>query len=206
MEPRRLPDYARAVIQLYKGVLYREQEALWKLLLDNLEPVRKHFNLVGADVYLDEAEGFAFLKEWERWDEEQRAEFPKFIEKRRLTYPDSLLCVLLRQELLKHAATTSERMLRMSRQDITTQALTYLQLSEHDETRALRKVEESINRLEDFGFLRRLDVDEDAYEVRRILNAFVDVAFLDETLAKLQAHATHYFADAKSQPAASASE
>jgi hypothetical protein len=57
------PDLSTLVITLLKGVLHREgDERLWSSLL-NLQPrVRDYVRVLGLDLVLDEAEGYAFLK------------------------------------------------------------------------------------------------------------------------------------------------
>ena len=57
------PDLSTLVITLLKGVLHREgDERLWGSLL-NLQPrVRDYVGVLGLDLVLDEAEGYAFLK------------------------------------------------------------------------------------------------------------------------------------------------
>jgi hypothetical protein len=70
---------------------------------------------------------------------------------------------------------------------------TYIEFSKNDETEVIKKTEISINRLSDYGFLQKHRTEDDKYEVHRILNAFVDVNFIDDILSKLQSHAATYF-------------
>ncbi|WP_374669458.1 DUF4194 domain-containing protein, partial [Ramlibacter sp.] len=55
------PDLSVLAITLLKGVLYREQdEALWSALLTLQARVRDYVAVLGLDLVLDEAEGYAF--------------------------------------------------------------------------------------------------------------------------------------------------
>ena len=80
-----------AVITLMRGVVYREShEAVWQGLLRHGAPVRDHFATIGVDVVLDETEGYAYLRSR---DEEDA--LPRLVQRRSLSYPVSLLLVLL---------------------------------------------------------------------------------------------------------------
>lgn len=193
MQTNRLPEHAKAIIHLYKGVIYRENEALWDLLIGKLPAIINHFKEIGIEVYFDEVEGYAYLRESLVWDEDQKEDFPKLIEKRRLTYMDSLLCVILRKKLIENAVQTNDIKLWIDKKEITELVSAYLVFSKNDETEIIKKTDISINRLADYGFLQKHKTQDDRYEVHRILNAVVDVNFIDDILSKLQSHATTYF-------------
>ena len=61
------PPQARPVlIHQRKGVLYRDQqEVLWQTLLDVQAMVRDYVAVIGLELILDEAEGYAFLRQRE---------------------------------------------------------------------------------------------------------------------------------------------
>ncbi|HPK06887.1 MAG TPA: DUF4194 domain-containing protein, partial [Aminivibrio sp.] len=51
------------VVPLLKGVLDREEQAsLWPLLLRFQARVRDYVGVLGLELFLDEAEGYAFLR------------------------------------------------------------------------------------------------------------------------------------------------
>ncbi len=193
MQTNQLPEHARAIIHLYKGVIYRENEVLWLLLISKIAAITNHFKEIGIEVYVDEVEGYAFLRGLTTWDDDQKEDFPKLIEKRRLTYLDSLLCVILRKKLVENVAQTNDLKLFVQKQEIVDLVSAYVAFSKNDETEVIKKTEISINRLADYGFLQKHKTDENLYEVHRILNAFIDVNFIDDILSKLQSHAATYF-------------
>ena len=58
-----VPELSRLLVNLLKGVLYREDdERLWAGLLRLQARVREQSAVLLLDLVLDEAEGFAFLK------------------------------------------------------------------------------------------------------------------------------------------------
>ncbi len=56
-------DLSTLAITLLKGVIYREgDERLWGALLDLHARVRDYMSILGLELVLDEAEGYAFLR------------------------------------------------------------------------------------------------------------------------------------------------
>ena len=58
------PPVAAVAVHLLKGVVYRDQhEAVWQDLLTFQGPVREYLDVIGLQVFLDESEGYAFLRQ-----------------------------------------------------------------------------------------------------------------------------------------------
>ena len=58
------PDLSAAVVQLMKGVVYRDtHEKAWQHLLQLQPQVRDYVEVLGLQVVIDEAEGYAFLRQ-----------------------------------------------------------------------------------------------------------------------------------------------
>lgn len=56
-------DLSALVINLLKGVIYQEMDAvLWNVLLNLQARVRDYVAVLGLELVLDEAEGYAFLR------------------------------------------------------------------------------------------------------------------------------------------------
>ena len=86
-----------------KGVTEREADpALWHALLGLRTRVRDHVAIVGLDLVLDEAEGYAYLRQ--RPPQEGEAELPRLVARRQLGYQVSLLLGLLRKKLVEFDA------------------------------------------------------------------------------------------------------
>jgi Domain of unknown function (DUF4194) len=185
-------EKAQVLGALYKGPLFQQQDKLWRLLLKHQHEVRKHVADWGGDLLLDEAEGYARLTEMEV-DDEIREQLPTLIEKRPLNYPTTLLAVLLRKQLIEHQRTSSENLLRVNRTDMLDQLSNFLNAGQTDEAKLRDRADEAINTLERYGLLRKLGADTDDYEVRRLLNSFVDLEFIAEFEEKLRQHALVYF-------------
>ena len=177
------------LVNLFQGVLYREQAAAsWQALLDLQARVRDYCAVIGLDLILDEAEGYAYLRQRPRASEEP--ELPRLVQRRPLSFPVSLILVLLRKRLAEFDATGGDTRLVVSREDIAEQMRLFLP-DTANEARLLDRMETHLNKVVELGFLRRLRGQEAQYEVRRILKAFVDAQWLDDFSKRLDAYASH---------------
>ncbi|AJE20373.1 DUF4194 domain-containing protein [Azotobacter chroococcum] len=181
-------DLSVLAIALLKGVLYREgDERLWGALLDLQARVRDYVAVLGLELMLDEAEGYAFLKSRpEPEDTSATHHLPRLIARRPLSFPVSLLLALLRKKLAEFDAGGGDIRLVLSRDDIVELVRVFLPDSSN-EARLIDQIETHINKVVDLGFLRRLKTagGPASYEVRRILKAFVDAQWLADFDARL---------------------
>jgi hypothetical protein len=133
--------------------------------------------VLGLELILDEAEGFAYLRQ--RAVLEGEPELPRLVPRRQLGYLVSLLLALLRKKLAEFDAIGGDTRLILSREDIVNLVRVFLPDSAN-EARWIDRIDADIKRILDMGFLRRLRNQEDQFEVRRILKAFVDAQWLSE--------------------------
>ena len=186
------PDSALSLplIALFKGVLYQEDDpALWQSLLDLQSRVRDYLGVLGLQLILDEAEGYAYLRQ--RQEEDQAAPgqvaLPRLIARRQLSYPVSLLLALLRKRLAEFDAGSGEARLILSREQIAD--LLRLFLAEgSNEAKLADRIDAHIAKVVELGFLRRLRGKDEQFEVRRILKAYVDAQWLNEFDQRLRGY------------------
>lgn len=170
------------LIALFKGVLYQEDDpALWQNLLDLQSRVRDYLGVLGLQLILDEAEGYAYLSQRQEEDEAAPGQvaLPRLIARRQLSYPVSLLLALLRKRLAEFDASSGEARLILSREQIAD--LLRLFLAEgSNEAKLADRIDAHIAKVVELGFLRRLRGKDEQFEVRRILKAYVDAQWLNE--------------------------
>ncbi len=186
-----LAPYAAVIIKLLQNVLYHDDTAHWDLLLTHLSAVKAYFGKIGIEVYLDEAEGYAYLRQPEPDNDEQmRKPLPRLTRRDKLSYHVTLLCVLLRERLLQFDASGSESdQLVLSHEQLRDLLRPFFK-EYSDETRQLRPIDATIVRVVELGFLRRFQrAEEEQYEVRRVLKAKIDSEKLIEIKQKLQSNA-----------------
>ncbi|NTX50389.1 DUF4194 domain-containing protein [Myxococcus sp. CA039A] len=184
--PSEGPDaLSLVVVSLLKGVVYREDNsALWQSLLQLQARVRDQVSVLGMRLMLDESEGHAFLRQ--RSEGEGASELPRLIARRQLGYGLSLLLALLRKKLADADAAAGGGRLVLRRHEL--QELVRLFLPDGtNEVRWVERVNQDIERALEMGFLRRLG-EEDTFEVRRILKAFVDAQWLEDFEQRLAAY------------------
>jgi hypothetical protein len=186
------------LIQLFKGVLYQDQHPeQWRDLLQFRAAVGDYFAVIGLQLFIDEPEGYAFLRQRPETteDEEGSEPLPRLIQRRALSYPVSLLCVLLRKKLVELDAAGGETRLILSREQIV-EMLRVFFAERSNEVKLLDQIDGHIAKVVEFGFLRRLKKDEDRFEVRRIIKALVDAEWLAEMDRKLEEYRTYADASA----------
>ncbi len=130
---------------------------------------------------LHEADGYAYLRQ--RPGEEEDG-LPRLVPRRPLSYPVSLLLALLRKKLAEHDAGGGEARLILEREQIVDMLRLFLPETAND-ARLVDRVDAHINKAVELGFLRRLRGEQQRFEVRRILTAFVDAQWLADFEARL---------------------
>lgn len=183
------PDLSLAVTHLMKGVVYRDtHERAWRHLLQLQPQVRDYVAVLGLQVVIDEAEGYAFLRQ--RPDDDDAAEkLPRLIPRRSLSFHVSLLLALLRKKLAEFDAQGSDTRLMITREQIIEMVRVFMP-STSNEARLTDQIDAHINKAVELGFLRQAKNTEQVYEVRRILKAFVDAQWLSDFDERLAEYAT----------------
>ncbi len=182
-------DLSLAVTSLMKGVVYRDtHEKVWRHLLPLQSQVRDYVATIGLTVVVDEAEGYAFLRSRPDDENGDAPGVPRLVARRSLSFHVSLLLALLRKKLAEFDARGDDTKLVLTRAQIVELTRVFL-ASGSNEARLVDQIDATLTKVVDLGFLRRVR-DSDAYEVRRILKAFVDAQWLagfDEQLARYAA-------------------
>lgn len=169
-------DLSLVVIQLFKGPLYRDtHEKLWESVLRLRARVNDYVATLGLLLEIDESDGYAYLRS--RPDDVDGVAYPRLVVRQALPYHVSLLLVLLRKRLAEFDATSSEARLVLTREQVVELLRVHLPDSS-DEVKITKAVDGYLKRVEDLGFVQRLRGDDERFEVKRILRAFIDGQWL----------------------------
>lgn len=191
------PEWAPVCIKLLQGVIYRTSitDATWNLLEMWQSEIQKYFETIGVTVFIEKNDGYAFLKQIDESEYADSAvKLPKLIQTRPMTVELSLICVVLREALDQFdVSEDSSSMLVLTQADIRDRLSTFLPDSS-DQTKVYRKLDEYMNRIEELGFVKRIEkenfthenADEKEYEIRRIIRAKIDLDFMTEFKKKLE--------------------
>ncbi|MBX9716529.1 MAG: DUF4194 domain-containing protein [Burkholderiaceae bacterium] len=183
------------VVPLLKGVVYHDGDAsLWNALLNLQARVRDYVAVLGLELVLDEAEGYAFLRSRPVGEDAAASKLPRLVARRPLSFPVSLMLALLRKKLAEFDASGGDTRLVLSRDEIVELIRVFLPASSN-EAKLIDQIETHLNRIVELGFLRRLKAgaanqagQAAEFEVRRILKAFVDAQWLADFDARLAAY------------------
>lgn len=196
MSEPRLP-YAAVILKLLRGVVYYDDKE-WDTLLSYEKAVQLHMASIGLRLHVDEADGYAYLSQPDA-DEVSSAsvsetaatrELPRLVRRIPLNFEATLLCVVLRDELLKFEMREPglERLV-LSKQHLQ-EAMHIFYPEPADMTRLMGRIDRVIGQVERAGFLRPIKhEDEDVYEVKRIIKAKISADKLVEIRDQLRQYA-----------------
>lgn len=183
-----LPEFREsnvAAVRLLQGAVYADDERVWELVRSSEPDLARFFARLGLLLIVDETEGLAYLRQMA--DGELPAGYdalPKLFRKTRLGYDETLVCVLLREELRR-----SEEEHLDPRCVVEVSALFDLwrqpTAARPDDVKARRDLGAALVRLEELGFVRKCADEPEAWEVRRVLKARLPVAELENLKARL---------------------
>jgi hypothetical protein len=180
---------SRAVIPLLKGVIYAErQPEIWSLTLSEQAAIREYLAVLGLQLYLDEAEGYAFVCQTESGSDE--ASIPRLLVRRTLKLRMSVLCLLLRKRLLQHDSSGGDPRCIVSRQEIIEEMVLYLPQAK-SEARMVNAVDGLIGQGIKLGFLKELKGTKERFEIMRIIRAIINADWLGDLDKRLGDYAVH---------------
>jgi hypothetical protein len=144
--------------------------------------VGDYVSVLGLSVVVDEAEGYAYLRS--QVADQDATEFPRLVARRTLPFKVSVLLALLRKRLAEFDASSSDVRLVLSRDQII-ELIRLFMPDSTNEARLVDSIDTTVKRVCELGFLYPLRGEQDKYEVRRILKAYIDGQWLSEFDARL---------------------
>lgn len=196
-----VPVWAPVCIKLLQGPVYRTGagDATWNTLTAWSSAIGDYFAQIGLTVFVEQGDGYAFLKQRGEDDEvtdaaEPASNLPHLIKKYALTPEVSLLCVLLREALDQFDTSQNQSAVLVLKESGIKERLAVFIKEKNDQVKYFNKLDTYLNQLVNLSFLRELNAGQSAssnqedreFEVRRIIRAKIDVEFLTEFKRKLQ--------------------
>jgi len=182
------PKLSPVLIHLLKGILFREQQpTLWLDLLTLQSQVLDYIKIVGLDLKIDENEGYAWLIQQSADEETADTALPRLVQRRPLSYPISLLCVLLRKKIVEADSSGEQTRVIVSRQELQNAMLVFMP-EKSNEAQTNEQINTTINKVVELGFLRKLKADGEQLEIQRIIVALVDADWLVSLNEKLASY------------------
>ena len=184
--------WANACMKLLQGIVY-DDDPCWNMLSNNIREITDFFETIGVQVFIDQNDGYAFLKQIDNDETDAGSETIRLIRRHPLSFELSLLCVLLREELEKFDSSQHDSaILVLSESEIRSMLSVYFK-EKADQTKLYRELTKYLNQAAELSFLKELkensgstDIPIDRkFEVRRILRAVIDIDFLSEFKKRL---------------------
>ncbi len=179
------PLFQKSLIHLFQGVVYQNEHTDIWLQLSSLQiQIQDYVGVLGLQLIVDEAEGYAYLRQRPLMDDKDDTALPRLLQKRPLSFPVSLLCVLLRKKLLEQDASGGDIRVILTEEQIIQMMQLYLPTG-NNEVKTVNQISTTINKVIELGILRRLTTDAKRFEVKRIIKALIDADWLANLEMKL---------------------
>jgi len=180
------PGFSQVITHLMKGVVSQDSnEALWRELISRQAQAGDFVAVLGLEVIVDEAEGYAFLQSLPQ-DLDDPVVIPRLVARQSLSFHVSLLLALLRKRLAEFDASNADTKLVLMRDQIV-EMMRLFQPESNNDARLVDQIDRHVSKVVELGFLRKVPNQPGAFQVQRILKAYVDGQWLsdfDERLAE----------------------
>ena len=189
-EEEHQPSISPIIIHLLKGILFRNQHPLlWNDLLELQSQILDYVQVIGLNLEIDDIEGYAWLTQIIP-DEGEKEPLPRLIARRPLSYPISLLCVLLRKKMAEADSSGDQMRVIVSREELNN-AMRVFMPEKSNEAQIAASINATINKVTELGFLRKLKNDNENLEIQRIISALVDADWTADFNEKLKIYQEH---------------
>jgi hypothetical protein len=153
-------DWSIAAVRLLREVVDADAGRVWDVLLSNVSQLEAYFARLGLRLVVDEAEGLAYLRQLS--DEEAPEgyeELPRLFRTTRLSYGQTLMCVLLRDEFRRFEEEDMQ-----NERCVVEEAALFDQWKaffppQEDDVRLHREMLACLRKLQELGFVRKFGDD-----------------------------------------------
>lgn len=183
------PAWAGVAVRLLQGAVYHDEDSSsWELLWKHRDQLTDYLGTLALQLIVDEGDGMAYLRPTTDPSHPQDSDsIPRLFRRQPLSYDTTLLCVLLREELLRF----EEQEMLADRCIIQQHKLLDVWRSffpqDHDEVKLHRTLSAALRKLEELKLVKLFDRDPPSWEVRRLLKARLNIEELERLKTALAA-------------------
>lgn len=182
--------FSRALIALMRGIVFKNRQLeLWETIIAERVRLSDYVQKLGLRLIIDELDHYACLKQVDI------ADIPRLVPRHQLSYPVSLLLVVLRRSMGEYDAANGDSRLILSREEIVEKLRGFFQ-RQSNEIKFVSDVERYIQKVVELGFLRPLRDQAGVYEIEPVLRGFVTASWLNEFAGRLIEYAAGYTEEA----------
>jgi hypothetical protein len=184
---QRVP-YAAAIIKLFQGPVYADDKNTWREILGWQSAIQEYFGKIGLELTIAEQDGFARVLQPETGEDEEHP-LPRLMKKQSLNYEATLLAVMLREGLEEFDVRNEGSKFFLMQKEIK-ERIELFYKEQTNKSKLWRDLSKPITSLLNIGILKlnREDVtnkDNNQYEIKRIVKAFISNDKLEEIKQKL---------------------
>ena len=178
--------FTSVFIRLLKGPLEYLEKSNWEKLLQHKHELQSFLLSLGLIMTLDEEDGYAFLKH--NFTEDDNIGF-SWIQRRALSYEESIMLVLLREMMAEfETGESTNRELIRKRREIKEQAELFFK-ENASRVKFMKEIDRLIEKAEEYGFLHREEqheiADEQRFRICKIIKARIGAEELDDFYQQL---------------------
>lgn len=166
-------EWSGIAVRLLQGVLYQDDNpSVWEILLNSLGDLSNYFETIGLSLIVDEVNAMAYLRQNEDSnDAKPEAAIPRLFRRQPLSYDQTLLCVLLREEIRQFEESDVQNDRCIVKQEDLLSVWQAFFPETHDVVKLNRSLNSALRKLEDLKFVRQFEKDPPSWEICRILKA-----------------------------------
>lgn len=180
--------FAAAIIKLLQGPVYVDDKNIWRELTQWPSAIQEYFGKIGMELVINEQDGFARVLQPET-DEHDDNPLPRLMKKQTLNYEATLLAVILREGLEEFDIKSDGNKFYLTQKEIK-ERIELFYKEQSNKSKLWKDLSKPIMGLLNIGILKlnREDAankDNNKYEVKRIIKAFISNEKLEEIKNKL---------------------
>lgn len=180
--------FAAAIIKLLQGPVYADDKNIWRELTQWQSAIQEYFAKIGMELIISDENDFARVKQPET-EEHDDNPLPRLMKKQTLNYEATLLAVILREGLEEFDIKSDGNKFYLTQKEIK-ERIELFYKEQTNKSKLWKDLTKPITNLLTIGILKlnREDAankDNNKYEVKRIIKAFISNEKLEEIKNKL---------------------
>jgi hypothetical protein len=180
--------FAAVIIKLLQGPVYADDKNIWRELLGWQSAIQEYFGKVGIELIINEQDGFARVMQPET-DENDDNPLPRLMKKQTLNYEATLLAVILREGLEEFDVKSDGTKFYLTQKEIK-ERIELFSKEQTNKSKLWKDLSKPITSLINIGILKLnredgVNKDNNQYEIKRIIKAFISNDKLEEIKNKL---------------------
>jgi hypothetical protein len=180
--------FAAVIIKLLQGPVYADDKNIWRELQAWSSAIQEYFGKIGMTLEIAEQDGFARIRQPEAGENDETP-LPRLMRKQSLTYEATLLAVILREGLEEFDIKSDGTKFYLTQKEIK-ERIELFYKEQPNKSKLWKDLSRPITSLLNVGILKlnREDAankDNNQYEIKRIIKAFISNDKLEEIKNKL---------------------